>query len=1095
MCLFKFIGNSYEFKTLREDAHTRADKYVANATFLWCESLQENSLFYYRRPEMRIEQQNSILEMLQQNSNVEGKGSNILFTEKSMAVKSKYSDKQSVFIKDSTYLNPALAERNTLTEELENQTALDATDRKNQMAVLSHTTSEEDYAKMQESGFSLDETVGNTIVTVTDKIKMQIAKGGGDISCFGDDLSREQLNALTGNEALTRQIEQKLKEADLPVTEENIMECVQAYEKGAALSPLTEGGLKYMLDNGLEPNIENIYKASYSGSANYVSSPIAVDISGIQAQIENIIKQAGLTVSEQTITDSKWLLQNDIALTSENIGYLTDLKAYTGMLSEETLTDAIVNALAEGKNAQEALLLQGYDMRSRAEDALSVVENAADGDIQYLIDRGFELTVKNLKMAEEQSKEEGQFSKQQDAENAVYESKELRFLTAKRQLEEIRLAMTAEANYALLKRGISIDTKPLAELVDLLKEQEKQYYTNLLESQGVEASDKNVETFAKTSEKMQAIQSVPAYVLGMLRADVSGINGVYENGMALKAAMERANQSYEPLMTAPRSDLGDSYSKAFGNINEILADLNMEQNEANRRAVRMLAYNQLEITEAAIVEMKAADEEVQRTFKNLTPKVVIEMLRRGENPLEMDFSMLNKTAENIKQELNSDDTERFSEFLWKLERNKEISEEERNSYIGVYRLLHQVEQTDGAAIGAVLNQGAELTLKNLLTAVRSANKQKKMDFSVDDTFGEQEQNTGYQNSITEQILAGYQNNCIKDAKEALTPERLHTLQKQGMDWMEMTPEQLAEALKEIDAEDAGVTAEFAREQLEGFKQCANTSEEVYRLLEQYDIPNSVQNILAMEKLVSDRNQIFKKLFEVHGHVGEAEDFVSDKNNSMLDEIAKIKEQLLEAFGEAVAEPKEMAAVQEDLGKLAENVMRTMIESDEVTTLDIKEAKLLRAQIAVQKKMSQKETFSVPVLVGDEVTNVTLKIVRGVEKRGIVDIMLETQLAGKIAATFQAKEDGISGMIAVDKETTKEEMQLQMEKLVEALQQEDLKEVDIKTAYVSNLDLNLFSKAGAANEKAPENTDAYQIQTARLYKIAESFIRTIKGIYK
>ena len=102
--------------------------------------------------------------------------------------------------------------------------ALDAADRKNQMAVLSHTTSEEDYAKMQEDGFSLDETTGNTIVTVTDKIKMQVAKGGGDISCFGDDLSKAQLEEMTGSAALARQLEQKLKEADLPDTEENVTE-------------------------------------------------------------------------------------------------------------------------------------------------------------------------------------------------------------------------------------------------------------------------------------------------------------------------------------------------------------------------------------------------------------------------------------------------------------------------------------------------------------------------------------------------------------------------------------------------------------------------------------------------------------------------------------------------------------------------------------------------------------------------------------------------------------------------------------------------------------------------------------------------------
>ena len=283
---------------------------------------------------MRIEQQNSILEMLQQNSNVEGKGSNTLFAEKATVAKSKYSDNQSVFIKDSTYLNPALEEKSDLAEMLESTTALDATDRKNQMAVLSHTTSEEDYAKMQEEGFSLDETVGNTIVTVTDKIKMQVAKGGGDISCFGDDLNMAQLEEMTGSTALAQQLEQKLKEADLPVTEENIMACEQAYEQASTLNALSDGGLKYMMDNQLDPTIENFYKAAHSGSANYTAPVNVVDITGMQAQVEGIIKEAGLQVNEQSMSDSKWLMENDIALTADNLKYLTDLKAYTGFLSQ-----------------------------------------------------------------------------------------------------------------------------------------------------------------------------------------------------------------------------------------------------------------------------------------------------------------------------------------------------------------------------------------------------------------------------------------------------------------------------------------------------------------------------------------------------------------------------------------------------------------------------------------------------------------------------------------------------------------------------------------------------------------------------------------
>ena len=1055
---------------------------------------------------MRIEQQNGILDMLQQTGNIETKSSHSLFAEKVMVTKSGYSKNQTVFMKDSTYLNPALEKRDNLAEEMESGLALDAASRKNQMAVLSHTTSEEDYAKMQEEGFSLEETTSNTIVTVTDKIKLQVAKGGGDISCFGDDLSKAQLEEMTGSSALARQLEQKLKEADLPVTEENIIECLKAYDLAIGMSGLTEGGIKYILDNHLSPTVANFYKAMHSASGSYVSSG-ALDISGMQEQICGVIKDAGLPVNEQTMAYSNWLMSNDVALTPDNLNYLNDLKTYTGMSSEE-IQNAIVNAVAEGNTPQDAMMLSGYDIKSRAEEAISVIQNATDADIQYLMDRGFELTIKNLKMAAGQEQNTGSGVGQQEQNGEfLYGDRELKMLTAKRQLEETRLAMTFEANYSLLKRGISIDTKPLMELVENLKNEENKYYANLLEGQGVEVSEEKVALFAETEQKLSAIRSIPAYVLGIPEADVSDIEGVYQNGMAMKAALERASQVYEPLMTAPRRDLGDSYAKAFQNVDTILADIGMEQSDANRRAVRILAYNEIGITKEAIEEMKAADKEVQRVFKNLTPRVVIEMLRKGENPLDMDFAQLNKAAEEVKREWQDDGSERFSEFLWKLERNKEITEDERKGFIGVYRLLHQVEQTDGAAIGALVNQGAEITLKNLLIAVRSGNKQNQMEFAVDDNFGERNQKSGYQNSITDQIMAGYMNHCVKDAKEALTPERLKVLEHQNIDWMEMTPEQLAEALQKVDAEDVGISQEYAREQLESFKQCANTPEEVYRILEQYDIQDSVKNILAMEAMMSDRNQLFQKLFAQREEDFNTNPTLKDtKEVSMLDEIAKIKQKLLEDFGHAVSEPKEMAEVQEALGKLAENIMKTMIESDEVTSIDIKEAKLMRAQLSMQKKMSEKETYSVPVLVGDEVTNVTLKIVRGVEKRGIVDIMLETKFAGKIAATFQAKESGISGMIASDNLQTVKHMEEQKERFTDIFQKainmtntasEKNGKLNIRTVFVSDLDLNRFSNysLNETNEKAPEETDAYEIQTARLYGLAEAFIRVVKETYQ
>lgn len=1036
-----------------------------------------------------VEQQNKLLKTLQQNqvASTQEPESMLSMIEQATETYAKDEKMNSFFQQDATYLDPTKEEKKTVLDKVEDSTQLDAATRKDQMAVLSHTTSEADYKKMQEEGFTLDATASNTIVTVTDEIKVQMAKAGKDVSAYGDSLSDEELEAVTGNAAVANQVENQIseamKEADIPATEENVKSVEDGLKQAQALQNLSDGAIKYLLDNGLEPTIENIYLAEHSGSISY-NSKDAMDIPGLTAQIEKVIRSAGLEVTDETVKSSQWLVANQIPLTKENLAYLEELKNIELPVSDEVMIDRMVEAIAEGKTAQTASLVEGYSLKEQAEQAVSVVNNATDEDLAYIVNNGLELTVENL--------EEAANFRGQNPE--AYTEKGLELLTAQRQLEEARLAMSAQANYALLKQGISIDTKPLVALVEDLKNAENMYYENLLKAQGVEVTEENVALFAETSEKLQEVKSVPAYVLGVPEANTKTLQGVYEEGTALKAAMQKANQSYETLMTAPRSDLGDSIQKAFQNVDVILDDLGLEPTEANERAVRILGYNNIEITVENIMEMKAADKEVQRVFQNMTPAVVTEMIKRGINPLEMEFPEINKIAEEIKNELGSDEKQRFSEYLYHLEENHEISAEERETYIGVYRLIHQVAESDGAATGALIKQGADLTLKNLLTAVRSKNKTSKMDVSVDEEFGEQTSTTKF-NSITDQIMSAYQTNCAKEASDLLTPGKLQSLMEQHPDWENMTPEQFAECLAATEESAAGVEANqsYIEQQLAQLEHCASSSEEIYQILQQYDLPNTMLNVMALESMMSNRNQLFRQIFE------------NEKSDGVTEEdIQEMKEIIIEEFGEAIAEPRALAEVQETLAEVAEKVMKNWMGSDEITSIDVREMRLMQAKLSMNNLFAKDEKYSVPVLVGDKVTNVSLKIVRGVDPKGIVDVMFESEATGKVAATFQAKEDGISGFIASDNRDTRELLAENSEKIEQAVQGEQNEQLILRFAYMEDLDLNRFSGVavsknmsnhivGTEQPKADKASETYQVQTSRLYHIAESFIRAVKEL--
>ena len=501
---------------------------------------------------MRIDnqqQQNKgVMDLMPQTGAVEEKNGIQMFAD---AVKTESSKKSagttSFQAKEITYLNPAKEEKKTVIDEIEQSGSMDAGERKAQMAVLAETTSPEDYEKMQEDGFSLDDTTSNKIVTVTDKIKAQLAKAGVDISKFGDDLDLEQLAQITGSPELAVQIANSLREADLPLADDNFKQIAETVNMADSLSALDDGAVKYLIDNRLEPTVRNIYFAEHSASAGYISAE-QQDISSFLPQVKNVIASAGLEVNDDTIATSKWMLENDIPLTKENLTYAQALRQTGLTTGAEDIAALAAEAVSEGKSAQDAVILSGYTWMEQAKDAVDTVENATDEDLAYIVEKGLPLTLDSLReaaanrtsgTAASESQASGTVSSSeaqsedaaQSIANESYTPKGQQLLTARRQLEEIRLAMTVEANYRLLKQGVSIDTEPLVKLVEQLKDQENAYYKNLLISEGVDVNDEQVELFREVDKKVSDMRYVPAYVLGMKDAEVSTINGVHKAGM------------------------------------------------------------------------------------------------------------------------------------------------------------------------------------------------------------------------------------------------------------------------------------------------------------------------------------------------------------------------------------------------------------------------------------------------------------------------------------------------------------------------------------------------------------------------------------
>ena len=983
-----------------------------------------------------------------------------------------------------------------MAENLLNDMNQTSENRRNDMIVTASTTTSDDYKAAKDDGYDV-------IVTETDKIKAVLAKAGVDISIYGDDLSKEQLTDITGSQTEAAMLVNQMKAYDIPATDDNIKAGTDAIDRAKSLTNISNETKAYLVRNNMNPTISNVYKATYSSSQvqNYKQKVGITDnvkqlyddnqygdkgagsqgkisdelFEELKPQLKQILDDAHIDSSDENLNQCRWLIDEDIAVTPDNVLLANQIDGITAAgenVSSDFYARAVTEALAMGKKATEATMSQDGLTFDMAKKACDVLGEATAEDIVTLESDNIPVTIENLsKLIAARGKDSAasQASANKALDNQITDSWKARLVTAQRKLEEARLSMTAEANLSLIKKGVSIDTEPIERVVEMLKQQENKYYGALFGESSVEASDDRVCMYNNVCDIFNQMKQQPAYVLTMESADDT-VYELYTAGKAMKQSLEAAASGYETLMTSPRADMGDSISKAFQNVDDILKELQIDTSESNRRAVRILAYNSTDITEENIKQIKSVDEQVQRAFSDMTPAVTIEMIKRGISPLDMSMSDISETARRIKSENPDEKDEKFSEFLWKLERKNEISEEERDSYIGIYRLISQVEQSDGAVIGSLVNQGADITMKNLLTAVRVRGKS-AMDYKVDDTFaGVDSVSRGIK--IDSQIESAYHTNCLRDVLDTLSPEKMEFVKYDS--WLDMTPEQLRQAVYEAN-EDSALSEQYATEQLRQFNQAVSAPENVYAFLEKYDVKTTAENLMAASRLMKNPSESVRNLWE-RGDSATA--------RALLDET-------LRRFSESVKNPKELAQAQETLADTAEHVMDSMIIEDRHTgSIDIRQMKLLCSQLRIASNMSRQENYIVPIETADGVTGMKLSIVRGEDKKGLVDIFLEDKKCGRIAAYFEAKENSVSAMIVTDDEQTKKLFEDNIT-MFEAGISDGEQRVRIDVALEHDISAKESKMSDNETEKQLDGRES--VQTTRLYHIAEQFIVNVQRV--
>ena len=275
-----------------------------------------------------------------------------------------------------------------------------------------------------------------------------------------------------------------------------------------------------------------------------------------------------------------------------------------------------------------------------------------------------------------------------------------------------------------------------------------------------------------------------------------------------------------------------------------------------------------------------------------------------------------------------------------------------------------------------------------------------------------------------------------------------------------------------------IEAEYAREMLEEFNEVKASSQDVYKLLDRFDIKNSMANILAASRMLRNPNIALRKVWNDINIPEDATEMIN-----------QMKNQVLQQFGEAVKNPEEMADAQENLAEIATHAMDTMIiEGKQATSQDIKELRMISKELMLWTKKAKEESYLIPIETGDGVSGVSLKVIRGEKDKGLIDIFFRGAMMEKVAASFEAKENGISGVIATTDEETRQYLAENLNQLIGRMQEGNEEAIDVTVTRVDNLSAWQFEK-----NTLSEQGEATSVQTKRLYHIAESFIQTVSDL--
>lgn len=987
------------------------------------------------------------------------------------------------------------------TNDVKEQIMQSASNAKANLKALFNRLSGADIVKIDEDGFNLNDLSSDEMVGIVDRIKIELASHGKKVYFAGGGLSASEIENVVGSAAMADEIAGKMSEGNVPATQENVEDIAAALNKISQLGNLSENAKNYLVKNQLPPTVDNIYKAEHLQSSEEGEAPqrnVTVtneEWDQLMPQAANIIKRAGFEADGKMLSIARKMLENDIPITKENITYKAQLdsldisKLQSADEERQKFIENIVNQIAQGGAAGGTLVIGGMSVFQQVADALQVINSVDIRHVAYATEQEEVFNIDSLRTAMnsieaasyhfQYSLGTGESTAQWlDKQEQGYENPKI--YSNYEQLQQIRILMTADAGLFLARQGVNLHAEPVSNLVEELQayhESVMMYDRELYGSEntdntavqtgeqsqraalsgtaGLSGSDgtmniivSSYQTVMEVKRALYEIKHAPDVSVGAVVKDKNDnealtIADFAKKGSEFRQRYEQAGQSYEAVGTEVRKDLGDSLNKAVeASYEEILSELDMEANKANKDAVRIFAENQMEITKESIENIKEIHATLQNIIRNMKPEITLNMIRENINPMTDDIHKVNEYLMEMNNNLEDDKEEKYSRFLYKLDQTNGITEKEREQFIGIYKMMNIFTKDAGAAIGMLVKQNEDITMANLCKAYNSR-RAAGIDMTFDDTSGIPD--------VREKV--NYFNNLFDATADSITPLTLKTVQQErAID--EHSVEEFCEDVDNVYDEQA--EAEYYESYVKELREAADTESRIVRELTSNGQPVTLNQIIAMDSIM--QLGYFDKIFgseEGKYPLKKADEFVDKLDNR-------------EAL-EAVYDELEDASV-----KLLEEAIQS---NDNQDYRSIQELRMRNKEITLIKNLSLRHDYKLPVVMENGVGMIHLTLIQDNTEKGRISVSLNTEEFGEVSVEAKVTQDTVQiyGISEKESKALSEKLETMAENIKENC---GIKNTEVYCQDIKNVRRVTYDKASDT------------VATDRLYQVAKNMICSI-----